>query len=382
VKRHLEPAEASDLHGVLLGRDGVDAGTAIGHPAPRIMTRRREVEEFRMYAQIRAQPAALERLLRAELGLGPAAEALARARRVFALGVGSSANAATAAALWLRRAGLDARAGSSFGFLAEPPALRPGDSGLVFSHRGLEQHSRRAVQVFMENGLSTIQVSGEGAPVAEGVLVLRTVALEPSPVHTLSYTGALLVAARLAATLRPGLLGDLGGVPAHIRAAIELEPSLRELAAAWSARPFLLGLGGGLHRVSASELAIKLCEAPRLRSAGHEVELFLHGLHIALGEGDAVICFAGEDRAADRTAQAASFAVEVGAGCLWIGPQTGPPGSLSFALPPGAPELAPLLEAVPIQLLAAHLAAARDVDADSFRRDEPRFERALQRLAS
>ncbi len=342
------------------------------------MTRASDVRAFRMYQQIRAQPAALEGLLAPEPALEVAAAALAEARRVFVLGVGSSANAAEVAARWLREAGLDARAGTSFAFGLESPPLRPGDAGLVFSHRGLEQNSRKAAEAFLGAGLALVQVSGEGAPVPAGARALRTVALEPSPVHTLSYTAALLVAARLVDRLRPALLGELRGVPGQVRAALALESALAELAPALSERTAVVALGAGLHEWSARELAIKLCEAARVRCSGHEVEQFLHGLHVSLQHGDAVVCFAGDDAAAPRTGQAAAFAAALGLPVLWIGAGACPAGVRTLALPEHSPWLSPLLEAIPAQLLAAHLAAQRGVDADALGMDEPGFERAFE----
>ncbi len=339
----------------------------------------RSVEGYRLYAQILSQPAALERLLSAPEPVEQAASLLAAGRRVFTIGIGTSSNAAAVAAAMLSAAGLDTQLWSSFDFSVDTPELRADDAAVVFSHSGRKQYSRRALELLRDAAVPTVWIASTEAEPNEATVVLRTVKRETSAAFTVSHTAAMLVAARVADAVRPGSVGELQGVPGAVRRALELEPDAASLAEQWADAGSIYAIGAGSNEPSAHEIAIKLNEAARMRCRGYAAEQFLHGPQAQVQPGDAFVIFATPGGAFERIAVVAQFALDIGAAVAWIAPVEGPSGVQPLIVTDVGELLAPVVQAVPGQLLAAHLAAQRDVDADSFRLDDPPFKRAFER---
>lgn len=80
--------------------------------------------------------------------------------------------------------------------------------------------------------------------------------------------------------------------------------------------------------------------------------------------------FAGAGAALERSVTVAQFGLDVGLPVAWVSPVQGPPGATWLEVADVGEQLAPIVEIIPGQWLAAHLAALQDVDADNFRRDE------------
>jgi len=191
----------------------------------------------------------------------------------------------------------------------------------------------------------------------------------------------MLLAARLADHLRHGCVGDIAAVPSAVREAVLTEPHAAAFARLIHGFGALFGIGGGPHEASAHEVAIKVNEAPRLRARGYAVEQFLHGPQAQLQPGDPLVIFAGPGPALERSQTVAQFGLDVGAPVAWIAPLA-PPGEATWIPVPDVGELlAPIVEIIPAQWLAAHLAALEDVDADNFRRDDEAFLAAYNRFS-
>jgi glucosamine--fructose-6-phosphate aminotransferase (isomerizing) len=180
---------------------------------------------------------------------------------------------------------------------------------------------------------------------------VETVEREQAETYTVSYTGALVVLARLAAQLGADALGqELDGLAARVRVAIA-DPCIEDVM---EPERVLVYAGVGPGAVTAREAAIKAREAARILSEGYDAEYLLHGSAVPLdgrdrlvlldAEGDPTGLLAGVGRAAE------------GAG-------------LAVASLPGDPELHPLLRQVPltarIQLAALAIAEARGQDPDT-----------------
>lgn len=341
-----------------------------------------DVTSYRMYDQIQSQPAELARLLTATEPVEVAAGLLAGASRVVTVGIGTSYNAAMVAAAMLNAAGLDARAWSSHDFATAPPRLGGGDATIVFSHTGRKQFSVDARTWLRQREVPSVWIAGaepEG-DASDVRVVLTTVARESSSAYTVSHTAAMLLAARIADVVTPGAVGDLAGVPDAVAQALGSEGDAAALAGEWAARSTIYGIGAGAHEATAHELAIKVNEAARMRSRGYASEQFLHGPQAQVEPAeDAVVAFAGADAASERTQTVAQFALDVGMPVAWVGPAEGPSGTRPLLVPDVGEQLAPIVELIPAQLLAAQLAAQRGVDADDFRLGEAAFKRAFER---
>ena len=345
------------------------------------------IADFRLYKAIRSQPVELDRLLSAPEPVDDAAALIEGARRVYTVGIGTSSNAAGAAAAMLRAAGLDASAWSSFDFVLHPPALGVNDAAVVFTHSGRKRYSKQALDELRERNVPTVLITSTESELrpqdyAEGTVVLRTVPREISPMFTVSHTAAMLIAARLADAVRSGAVGDLTAVPSGVDDALGLEQATGALTREWAGHASLVALGGGPHEVSAHELAIKVAEAARRRIRSHATEQFLHGLQVQVRDDEAFTVFAGGEGSPGlkRTREAARLALDLGCPVAWIAPAAAPEGATHLRVADVGELLAPLVEVVPAQLLAGQMAALAGVDGDSFGLDDPTFKAAQERV--
>lgn len=330
----------------------------------------RDVTGYNLYTQITSQPAELDRVLAAEEPVPQAADLLGKASRVFTIGTGTSTNAAKTAASMLRAAGLDAVEWAAYDFATFGPELRDGDAAVVFSHSGRKRYSRDTLARLNQAGTPTVWVASADAEPNEANVILRTVSRETSAAFTVSHTTAMLLTARVADRIQSGCVGDVAAVPGAVREAMALRDQVAELARAWHPFQNLIGVGAGPHEVSAHEVAIKIAEAARMRCKGYAAEQFLHGPQAQVQPGDPLIVFAGSGPSLERSATVAGFGVDVGLPVAWVAPVPGSEGTTWLKVPDVGEQLAPIVEIIPGQWLAAHLAALQDVDADNFRRDE------------
>ncbi len=342
----------------------------------------RNVSEYKAYGQIRRQPEELARMLQAPEPVAEAAQALADAQRLFLVGTGTSYNAALLAAYWLRAIGREAAAWTAYDFAVYGPELRVGDAAIVYSHSGRKQYSQRSLERVQVAAVPSVWITAQNPDANNPAgVILHTVQREPSAMFTLSHTAAMLLTARLIDHLQPGAVGELAAVPEAVRAALTLEPAVIELARAWRDAGAITAIGTGPHETSALEVAIKINEGPRMRAHGYTTEQFLHGPQAQIQPGDTLIVYTSAGAALERTRALAQFGLDIGVPVAWIAPLAGPANATELRVLDVGERLAPIVQAVPGQLLAAHLAAERDVDCDSFRRDDPVFKQAYERYA-
>ena len=340
-----------------------------------------DVREYRLYPAIQAQPSECAKVLSSAQPFGRAAETLAAATRVWTVGIGTSFNAANAAAWMLRAAGLEARPLTSSEF-ATYPSLAPGDAVVLFAHTGRKTASGNALQLCLERGapvvlITKIETAFEIDSLPETVTVLHTTTQDPSSMYSVSHTAAMTAAARIADAVAPGSLGEIGQIPSALADALTLEDGIADLSRSWSSGA-LIALGGGPMLAAAEEAHIKIAEAARRAIRHQEPESFLHGPAVQLVASDHYLSFA-DAASAERTRGITQFTIDFGCDAAWVGPPSavGPASASTFLLDELAALLLPIPAAVVAQLLAAHLAANDDVNADDFRLDVPAFSDAL-----
>ncbi len=307
-------------------------------------------------ATLESQPAELARLL-ADDSAARAAMRLRDCSRILLAGTGTSFHGALAGQFILRSAGFEAWAIRAFELANYPPALRKDDGLILLSHRGSKRFSRDSLESFAQDSHRWIAITGEGSPL-EGEGVVRTVAQEKSPVHTASHTSAMLRIAQIAAALgRPAWRDRLADLPRLVQGAVDRGNRVAADVDRTEFRPVT-------HlRATAYEGALKLREASHLVSAeGHDVEGILHGPLISIQPAHAVVLVAQPGPSYGRMLELERALREIGATVISYGPDS----DLDEVL-------APIVNVVPLQWLAYHVSRKLGVDADSFRRDEPRY---------
>lgn len=354
-----------------------------------------------LYRSIHGQPEALRALLADWDGPERAAEKLARAKRIFVAGIGTSFHAATVGEYLLRLAGADAWAVRSFEFVHYPRPLREDDAVIVVSHRGSKLYGNQAVQRALESGITPIGVTGRNSKMQGADPILQTVDQDPSSTHSISYTGALTrlaqVAARLAALngltqQAHSLEQGLGRIPGLMEDILSRENDVRQVAdEAVAHNRRLYYIGAGPNSVTGPEGALKAKEASYVTAEGFELEQGIHGPQVAFETEDLLIPISVRGAAQARMADFLLALSEIGSRVWLIGEAPSPETAALFdgirwkLFPLGdiaglAEELTPMLTVLPLQLLAEFLAAARGTNADSFRADQEAYKRAGTRF--
>src|SRR5947209_6365106 len=354
-----------------------------------------------LYRSIHAQPEMVRQLLTDWDGPTHAAERLAHVNRVLLSGIGTSFHAAMVGEYLLRQAGADAWAVRSFDFVNYPRPLRSDDGVIVISHRGSKLHGNLAVQRALDARVLTIGITGKNSKMQGPDIVIETVEQDPSSTHSISYISALTrlsqVAVRLAAKLGNAeqarlLEQGLQHLPALMENILAREDEVRGIAQeAVSKQRRIYFLGAGPNAATAPEGALKAKEAAYVTAEGFELEQAIHGPQVAFEKEDLLIPISIRGHAQVRMADFLFSLSEIAPHVLLLGEAPNPEtealfprdGWTRFELADGAnipEELTPLVAALPVQLLADFLAAARGTDADGFRREQEAYRRAGERF--
>jgi glucosamine--fructose-6-phosphate aminotransferase (isomerizing) len=351
-------------------------------------TSARNAHPYHMHDAILAQPEAFVGVVeRNRDAVDELASTIALGERIFLTGIGTSHHAVQVGEHLMRAYGdgPDVRAVHSFDLALYGPELRQEDSLVAVSHRGAKRYTALALERAREKSCPTALITGDGGS-GEGRAdaVFRTVEQERSSAHTVSYTSAVAVLACLAGSIgyhRTGtttMPGELLGeeIPEALRAALGTEERVAALAREHVGRRRIWLVGGGPSAVTATETALKIKETSYLQAEGMPTETMLHGPFQCVEADDLFVLIASSGAARERTLEMAELVEEVGATYMIIGDDTleGRPAALTV---PEVPEPFSALSClVPLQLFAYHLALARGTNPDSFRVDDPRFERA------
>ena len=286
--------------------------------------------------QVASQPDAV-----AAVRARPAPPLLDRARPLLFAGLGTSLHACRVAAAW---AGFPAAAVDAHELALRLPVPR-GAQVVVVTHGGRGAFSTAALVKARAAGAETFAIAGEGAPALPADVVLRTCPQERAETHSVSYTTALAVLARMLgvdASDAPRLLRDALAAP---------PPDARPLAACAA----LMVTGFGLDAVTASEAALKLKEATFKWAEGFAVEQALHGPHAALREGMGAVLIPPASDDGGRTAALRALCEKRGVSVV------------QPAMPACPDALRPLVGAIPLQRLAAEVARLCGGDPDRSR---------------
>jgi glucosamine--fructose-6-phosphate aminotransferase (isomerizing) len=229
-------------------------------------------------------------------------------------------------------------------------APRDVDVLVLVSHEGETPLTLEAAQTFAgPKWLVTAKPDGPIASLCDEV-VIATPAVEESYCHTGSYTCAVATLAALRGD-------DVSWLPAAVAERLAAERLPVSTHERW------LFAGAGRDWPTAQEAALKLREGAYLAAEAHLLEELLHG-HLAAVD-ETVRCFVleGEGRAAARAAEAVAALRELGCDVTLV------------------PTRHPVVDIVPFQLLTVDLAAARGIDPDLIRWDDPRWKRARDAYA-
>jgi glutamine---fructose-6-phosphate transaminase (isomerizing) len=344
-----------------------------------------------MEKEIHEQPAVLGDTLRTfanpadhRIALPELPVDLALAPRLAITACGTAYYAGMVGKYWferLARLPVDLDIASEFRY-REPP-LTPGSAALFISQSGETADTLAAMRHVKAQGVATIGVVNvpESTLAREADGILRTLAgPEIGVASTKAFTtqlatlaclalGAARARGRLSEAEEARLTQALDEVPARAAEVLLHDGRFKEIAQGLTAARDVLYLGRGTSYAIALEGALKLKEISYIHAEGYAAGELKHGPIALIDEGVPVIVVAPTDNLFDKTASNVQEVVARGGKVVLLSDRRGVDclGDLawhSVALPEVDPFVAPLLYAIPVQLLAYHTAVLKGTDVD------------------
>ncbi len=309
---------------------------------------------------------------------------LSKVTRLAAVACGTASYACLVGRYWFEQlAGLpvDWDIGSEFRYRETPLAV--GEAGIFVSQSGETADTLAALRHMRSMGHPTLAVvnMAESTLAREAGGVLRTLAgPEIGVASTKAFTTQLAILACLAigAARGRGRLGTareaeltaaLDEVPARLSQVLERNDEIEAIARAIADARDVLYLGRGSLYPIALEGALKLKEISYIHAEGYAAGELKHGPLALIDEQVPVIVLAPSDTLFDKTASNLQEVVARGGRVVLLSDRHGIDELGCYAwkaveLPSVDPFVAPILYALPVQLLAYHAAVRRGTDVD------------------
>ena len=384
----------------VLSRRGVEVRDAGGRPAARprrpilrddLLVDKGPHRHF-MAKEIHEQPEVVGRTLAHYLDLAtgraglpvPLPFDLAAVTRLRIVGCGTALHAGMVARYWFERIArlpVDVEVASEARYRESP--LDPGGATLAISQSGETADTLAALRQAMASGQPALAVVNvpESSIAREAHAVLPTLAgPEVGVASTKAFTCQLaallclaLAAGRARGVLRPAeearLVAEIARVPGLMAEALAREGEVESLARGIARARAVLFLGRGTGYPMALEGALKLKEISYLHAEGYAAGELKHGPIALVEEGMPVVVVAPRDGLYEKTVSNMQEVAARGGRILLVGDAGAAAGhGLAEAdvleMPALDPVVAPLVYAIPLQLLAYHAASLMGKDVD------------------
>lgn len=228
----------------------------------------------------------------------------------------------------------------------------------------------QSLEVARKQGALTLAITNQpGSPLAQAAeLEIDVLAgAERAVAATKSYTAQLLALYLIIDRLRGGDGSRAAQLPALAEQVLAGDEAVRELAQRYRFASRLVTTARGYSYATAREAALKLMETSYLGAQAFSGADLLHGPLAMIDAQVPVLAVVAAGPGGEAMQQVLPQLAEVGADVLCVGaPDAAAAANVGVALPAGVPEeLSPLLEIIPFQQLALHLAVARGGDPDA-----------------
>jgi glucosamine--fructose-6-phosphate aminotransferase (isomerizing) len=309
---------------------------------------------------------------------------LADISKVTIVACGTSYNAGLIAKYWLERIArvpVEADIASEFRYRAPPMPER--GLALFISQSGETADTLAALRWAKGQGQRIVAVVNqpESSMAREAHAVLPTLAgPEIGVASTKAFTTQLVVLACFAIAMarakgaidharEAALSAALTEVPAHAAEVLNHDEAIQAIAAALIEARDVLYLGRGTAYPLALEGALKLKEISYIHAEGYAAGEMKHGPIALIDEKVPVIVLAPEGELFEKTASNVQEVMARGGKVIMISDERGLKSIgdrlfFGIAVPGCDPFVAPILYAIPIQLLAYHTAVLKGTDVD------------------
>ena len=327
-----------------------------------------------MAAEIEQQPAMLRRMLsdRAADIAAVSREIGRRAPRFVLLAARGTSDHAALYAKYLIEVLLGLPAG-----LVSPSTMtvygaRPDLSQVLFlavSQSGGSPDLVESLSAARSCGAITVAVTNNpGSALADAAELAIDVAAGPERAiaATKSYTAELMALYLLLAPMHGARLAPTAGLPDAAAATLAHGPVVQQMAARFRFAERLVTTARGFSYPTAREAALKLMETSYLGAQAFSGADLLHGPLAMIDDKVPIIAVLSPGRGGASMAPALERLRDRRADLLLVGPDADPAGAavLPVQTTAIAEELCPILEILPLQQLALHLAVQRGSDPD------------------
>lgn len=305
-------------------------------------------------------------------------------RRVTITACGTASYAGAIAKYWFERLAhipVDVDIASEFRYREAP--LRKGDLAVFISQSGETADTLAALRYAKEKGAHTVSVVNvpTSTIARESETVLPTLAgPEIGVASSKAFTCQLMALAAFAVAAGAArgeisvseekrLVRGLIEIPRLMAAALASEPQIEKLARYIAKSRDVLYLGRGTSYPLALEGALKLKEISYIHAEGYAAGELKHGPIALIDEDMPVVVIAPFDGVFEKTVSNMQEVVARGGKIILITDSKGTAEATvepvaTILLPDMAPTFAPIVYAVPIQLLAYHTAVIMGTDVD------------------
>ncbi|WP_027555702.1 glutamine--fructose-6-phosphate transaminase (isomerizing) [Bradyrhizobium sp. Cp5.3] len=268
-------------------------------------------------------------------------------------------------------------------FRYREPLLRKGDLAIFISQSGETADTLAALRYAKTREVHTLSVVNvpTSSIARESETVLQTFAgPEIGVASTKAFTGQLMVLAALAVAAGKArgelsetdeirLVRELMEIPGLIAAALGSEPQIEKVAREIAKSRDVLYLGRGTSFPLALEGALKLKEISYIHAEGYAAGELKHGPIALIDENMPVVAIAPYDQVFDKTVSNMQEVAARGGNIILMTDAKGASEAIAqtlatIVLPDMAPTFAPMVYAIPVQLLAYHAAVMIGTDVD------------------
>jgi len=305
-------------------------------------------------------------------------------QRISITACGTASYAGFIAKYWferLSRIPVELDVASEFRYREAP--LHKGDLAIFISQSGETADTLAALRYAKSQGLHTLSVVNvpTSTIARESELVMQTLAgPEIGVASTKAFTCQLMVLAALAIaagkargelseTDESKLVQGLIEIPRLMSAALATEPQIEKLARDIAKCRDVLYLGRGTSYPLALEGALKLKEISYIHAEGYAAGELKHGPIALIDETMPVVVIAPHDRVFEKTVSNMQEVAARGGNIILMTDAKGAAEAtvdslVTIVLPDMAATFAPMVYAIPVQLLAYHTAVVMGTDVD------------------
>lgn len=343
-----------------------------------------------MYKEICEQPQVIGDTLKTMINpatgavtLPPMPFSLKGVDQVTIIACGTSYYAGMVAKYWIERiARVPVEVDIASEFRYREPVMRKGGLSLFISQSGETADTLAALRYCRTQGqhiLALVNVAESSIARESDAILLTAAGPEIGVASTKAFTTQLTMLACFSLALAHAkgaidgmemarLSGALMEVPARIAEVLGHDERLKAIAEDIADSRDVLYLGRGGSYPIALEGALKLKEISYIHAEGYAAGEMKHGPIALIDESVPVIVIAPSDGLYDKTASNVQEVVARGGRVIFLSDAAGVArlgvAAVTMALPQADPFVTPILYAVPVQLLAYHVAVTKGTDVD------------------